>query len=858
MRASKSTKKLYFRTGTIILTTIILIIMTFATLQAAGKGRASSKIRKDKTAITKQKKRKGPKHNFVGVPPITSMTINPTVPDGEAGWYKTNPMITLTPNETATTYFSWDTTSSYTTYTTPFNVPSDGGHDLNYFSINTASITETPANTATVKLDTTEPTDPSVSSPSHTVDSTTSDDIIDITISGATDTPSGVDGYSFSFTLNTTAVPDSTVDTAPIDYNLPIIAAGGYHSVGLNSDGTVVAAGRNDFGQKNVSGWSNINAIATGHDHTVGLQEDGTVIAVGRSNEGQTSVSGWSNIKAVAGGIYHTVGLQDDGTVVAVGDNTYGQTNVGSWTDIKAIAAGDHHTIGLETSGTVVATGNNWYGQVSDVGSWTGIKAVAGGGWHTIGLEEDGTLLAVGAGAGSVWPHYGQTDVSTWTGMKDIAAGYLHTIGLEEGGTVLSVGNNDYGQTDVSSWSEIAAISGGREHSIGLRENGAAVAVGRNNYGQTDISDWSGIKLPSHTITSPPLSTGTWWFNVRTKDNAGNWTSTAHLGPFIVDTTPPSIPTTPTATPTDTDTIEVSWGASTDTPSGVDYYGVYNTLSDSLVGTTTATSLTVTNLARGDYSYYTMAYDNAGNPSDKSRYAQASVPTQYQWQSISAFGKTYAGNPAGNTASGSFVFNSNSVTLHYAKASIAGTFDVEIDGVPVDTVDAYAPVADPSAQVTYNTSLGGHVITIKPTGFKNGSSSFTWTYIDGYTVDGQKYEETASSYAWQSISAFGKTYAGNPAGNTASGSFSFNSSSVTLHYAKASIAGTFDVEIDGLPVDTVDAYSAVADPLAQVTYATSLGPHVITIKPTGFKNGSSSFTWTYIDGYTVGGVKYEE
>ena len=50
----------------------------------------------------------------------------------------------------------------------------------------------------------------------------------------------------------------------------------------------------------------------------------------------------------------------------------------------------------------------------------------------------------------------------------------------------------------------------------------------------------------------------------------------------------------------------------------------------------------------------------------------------------------------------------------------------------------------------------------------------------------------------------------------------------------------------------------VADPLAQVTYNTSLGPHVITIKPTGFKNGSSSFTWTYIDGYTVGGVKYEE
>jgi alpha-tubulin suppressor-like RCC1 family protein len=36
------------------------------------------------------------------------------------------------------------------------------------------------------------------------------------------------------------------------------IAAGGNHTVGLKSDGTVVAAGYNRDGQCNVSGWTDI------------------------------------------------------------------------------------------------------------------------------------------------------------------------------------------------------------------------------------------------------------------------------------------------------------------------------------------------------------------------------------------------------------------------------------------------------------------------------------------------------------------------------------------------------------------------------------------------------------------------
>jgi hypothetical protein len=43
------------------------------------------------------------------------------------------------------------------------------------------------------------------------------------------------------------------------------------------------------------------------------------------------------------------------------------------------------------------------------------------------------------------------------------------------------------------------------------------------------------------TTTSSALADGTWYFHICTVDNAGNWTSTVMVGPFIIDTTDPVI-----------------------------------------------------------------------------------------------------------------------------------------------------------------------------------------------------------------------------------------------------------------------------------------------------------------------------
>lgn len=60
------------------------------------------------------------------------------------------------------------------------------------------------------------------------------------------------------------------------------IAAGGWHTLGLKSDGTVIACGAKDYGQCEVDDWQDIVAIAAGHAFSFGIKSDGTVVVAGK------------------------------------------------------------------------------------------------------------------------------------------------------------------------------------------------------------------------------------------------------------------------------------------------------------------------------------------------------------------------------------------------------------------------------------------------------------------------------------------------------------------------------------------------------------------------------------------------
>ncbi len=282
------------------------------------------------------------------------------------------------------------------------------------------------------------------------------------------------------------------------------ISASVSSTVGLKSNGTVVAVGYNGNGKCSVDGWKDIIAISAGAGHTVGLKADGTVVAVGENSAGQCDVDGWTDVVAISSAAYHTVGLKADGTVVAVGSNAYGQCNVSSWTDIAAISAGAYQTIGLKADGTVAAVGYNGQGQCN-TSSWTDIAAISAGTYHTVGLKADGTVVAVG------FNEQGRCNVSSWTDIVAISAGDSHTVGLKADGTVVSVGENAAGQCNVSGWTDIAAISAGYNHTVGLKSDGSVAAVGWNSYGQCNVSSWTNLKtsaLPSANDTKPAENAG--------------------------------------------------------------------------------------------------------------------------------------------------------------------------------------------------------------------------------------------------------------------------------------------------------------------------------------------------------------
>ena len=141
--------------------------------------------------------------------------------------------------------------------------------------------------------------------------------------------------------------------------------------------------------------------------------------------------------------------------------------------------------------------------------------------------------------------------------------------------------------------------------------------------------NWTGA-----TFTA--TSNGDWYFHIATVDNAGNWTSTQHLGPFQIDTADPSVPTglDPSSGSYTNDTSPLlSWNASTDTGgSGIRTTDAYRIVVTGPVSRDTYVSDTDYNptLSEGTFTWKVYARDNAGNSSaytaDVTLYIDATQP----------------------------------------------------------------------------------------------------------------------------------------------------------------------------------------------------------------------------------------
>ncbi len=230
-----------------------------------------------------------------------------------------------------------------------------------------------------------------------------------------------------------------------------------------------------------VPGIANPIAVAAGGFHSVVLQQDGSVIAWGKNRNGQTNVPpGATNAKAIAAGRDHSLALLNDGSVVAWGLNADGQTNVpAAVLNVVAVSAGAAHSVALRSDGTVVAWGNNGYGQANVPTNLTDVIAIASGYYHNLALRSDRSIIAWGSQ--SVVP-------SSATNVVAIAAGFEHCLALRSDGSVVAWGDNTYGQCTVpGSVTNAVAISAGWGHSMAQLSDGHVVAWGMNYAGITNV-----------------------------------------------------------------------------------------------------------------------------------------------------------------------------------------------------------------------------------------------------------------------------------------------------------------------------------------------------------------------------------
>ena len=169
------------------------------------------------------------------------------------------------------------------------------------------------------------------------------------------------------------------------------VAAGRDHSLGLKSDGTIVAWGNNDYGQCNVpSPNADFVAVVGGLSSQPGAQvrRDDRGLGGQRATASATSPRRTPTSWRSPAGWDHSLGLKSDGTIVAWGDNDYGQCNVPSPNaGFVAVAAGGYHSLGLKSDGTIVAWGCNGDGQCNVPSPNADFVAIAAGGYHSLGLR---------------------------------------------------------------------------------------------------------------------------------------------------------------------------------------------------------------------------------------------------------------------------------------------------------------------------------------------------------------------------------------------------------------------------------------------------------------------------------------
>jgi alpha-tubulin suppressor-like RCC1 family protein len=371
--------------------------------------------------------------------------------------------------------------------------------------------------------------------------------------------------------------PNPGPDAPPIPGTWTSVAAGAFHTCGIQADHSLWCFGDNGTGQAGLANveespapmkvgdamWSAVSSLK---NHTCGIQRDGSLWCWGDNGVGELGtvstvtqafaplpVATGTTWRMVSAQVTHTCAIRDDQTLWCWGDNTNGQLATGDTTGATvpthiandpggwiAVAGGDAHTCAVRSDGTLWCWGDNMAGEAGlgavsgtlvpmQVGTATDWTSVVAGNSHTCGLRGDkaycwgdnfdGTL-----GDGSFTRQTTPVPVAASASWTSLIAGLRNTCGLQSDGSLWCWGNSDTGQLAqataagvpvqlAGAWTAAAAGTG---HTCAIDSVAGLWCVGLNGAGQ--LGDGTG-----GSVAAPVLIDATGWTDVElgTQDSCG-------------------------------------------------------------------------------------------------------------------------------------------------------------------------------------------------------------------------------------------------------------------------------------------------------------------------------------------------
>ncbi|UHO39641.1 T9SS type A sorting domain-containing protein [Chryseobacterium capnotolerans] len=422
------------------------------------------------------------------------------------------------------------------------------------------------------------------------------------------------------------------------------LSAGNFHSVGLKSDGTLWAWGRNSNGQLG----------------------DGTTI----DRNAPIQIGTDNNWLRIAAGDTYTLAIKTDGTLWAWGNNDYGQlgdgtkadklspTQIGTTAGWKSVSAGSYHSIGLKTDGTLWSWGYNIYGQLGDgtivekitpiqIGTAANWQSIAAGYQHNLAIKTDGTLWAWGSnysgqlGDGTTTARNVPTQIGTAANWRNIDVGTSHSLGVKLDGTLWTWGANANGQlgngstigknipTQIGIGNNWQSISASNNFSFANKTDGTLWSWGANEFGQLGNITSGSVLFPTQVGSSSDnilMSSGIYYTLVKNidgvlkvcgdnsygqlGDGTNNPKSTFVSLSCPLNCLPPAQFSTTNITSA---TATINWTGSNPTPNA-GYYYLYSTspFIGGIQGTTSSKTANLTNLLPNTV-YYWWVSSNCGS-----------------------------------------------------------------------------------------------------------------------------------------------------------------------------------------------------------------------------------------------------